>query len=153
MNDFAIRAEKLSKSYKILHATGTGYTYKTLQESLLSLPKRVLGRKETAETFWALKDVSFEIEQGDRVGIIGRNGAGKSTLLKLLSKITEPTKGQAIIKGRVASLLEVGTGFHPDLTGRENIFMNGAILGMTRAEIKKKFDEIVAFAEIERFID
>ena len=153
MSDFAIRAEKLSKSYKIRHATGAGYTYKTLQESLLALPKRIFGKRETAETFWALKDVSFDIAQGDRVGIIGRNGAGKSTLLKLLSKITEPTKGQAIIKGRVASLLEVGTGFHPELTGRENIFMNGAILGMTRAEIKSKFDEIVAFAEVEKFVD
>ena len=152
MNDFAIRAEKLSKSYQIRHA-GAKPAYQTLQESLLSLPKRVFGRKQTSETFWALKDVSFEIKQGERLGIIGRNGAGKSTLLKLLSKITEPTKGQATIKGRVASLLEVGTGFHPELTGRENIFMNGAILGMSRNEIKSKFDEIVAFAEVEQFLD
>lgn len=107
----------------------------------------------THEEFWALKDVSFDIQQGDRVGIIGRNGAGKSTLLKILSRITEPTSGKVSIKGRVASLLEVGTGFHPELSGRENIFLNGAILGMSKAEIKKKFDEIVAFAEVEKFLD
>ncbi len=105
------------------------------------------------EEFWALKDVSFDIQQGDRVGIIGRNGAGKSTLLKILSRITEPTSGKVSIKGRVASLLEVGTGFHPELTGRENIYLNGAILGMSKAEIANKFDEIVAFAEVERFLD
>jgi len=105
------------------------------------------------EEFWALKDISFEVKQGDRVGIIGRNGSGKSTLLKVLSRITEPTTGKIYIKGRIASLLEVGTGFHPELTGRENIYLNGAILGMSRAEIKKKFDEIVAFAGVEKFID
>ena len=105
------------------------------------------------EEFWALKDVNFDIQQGDRVGIIGRNGAGKSTLLKILSRITEPTSGRVRIRGRVASLLEVGTGFHPELTGRENIFLNGAILGMSKAEITRKFDEIVAFAEVERFLD
>jgi len=110
-------------------------------------------QNSSREEFWALKDVSFEIKQGDRVGIIGRNGAGKSTLLKVLSRIVEPTKGSISIRGRVASLLEVGTGFHPELTGRENVYLNGAILGMGREEIKRKFDEIVAFAEVEKFLD
>ena len=152
MDDIVIRADNLSKAYNIRHGVEKS-KYTTIQESILSLPKRIFGKRETVETFWALKDVSFEVRQGDRIGIIGRNGAGKSTLLKLLCRITEPTSGEAVITGRVASLLEVGTGFHSELTGRENIFMNGAILGMMRAEIKKKFDEIVAFAEVEKFID
>ena len=108
---------------------------------------------DEVEEFWALKNVSFEVKQGEVLGIIGRNGAGKSTLLKILSRITEPTEGRVLLRGRVASLLEVGTGFHPELTGRENIFLNGAILGMTQREIRKKFDEIVAFAEVEKFLD
>jgi lipopolysaccharide transport system ATP-binding protein len=124
----------------------------------MTAPRRLINRirghgRSTSEIFWALKDVSFDVKQGEVLGIIGSNGAGKSTLLKILNRITEPTIGGVDIYGRVGALLEVGTGFHPELTGRENIFLNGAILGMTRAEIKKKFDEIVAFAEVERFLD
>jgi lipopolysaccharide transport system ATP-binding protein len=152
-----ITVENLSKKYILGHQKQKGYT--TLRESLMQGANRLLHpfarahNDPTHEEFWALKDVSFEINQGDRVGIIGRNGAGKSTLLKVLSRITEPTSGRVSIKGRVASLLEVGTGFHPELTGRENIFLNGAILGMSKVEIKSKFDEIVAFAEVEKFLD
>ena len=155
-----IRVENLSKKYIIDHQKQERYT--TLRDVLANGVKRRLGkllhpsaRQKDAEheEFWALKEVSFDIQQGDRVGIISRNGAGKSTLLKVLSRITEPTSGRVSIKGRVASLLEVGTGFHPELTGRENIFLNGAILGMSKAEIKNKFDEIVSFAEVEKFLD
>lgn len=163
MSDAVIKVENLSKKYILGHQQEGNSRYKALRDVITdgakSLGKRLLkpnGRQNfnpVSEEFWALKDVSFEIKQGDRVGIIGRNGAGKSTLLKILSRITEPTEGQIRIKGRVASLLEVGTGFHPELTGRENIFLNGAILGMSKAEIKRKFDEIVAFAEVEKFLD
>jgi lipopolysaccharide transport system ATP-binding protein len=162
--DIVIQAENLGKKYTIGHQTERG-RYVALRDVLVN-NARNLWRTTTdllrgkpiiqgndLEEVWALKDVSFEIRRGEAVGIIGRNGAGKSTLLKILSRITEPSAGRVTIKGRVASLLEVGTGFHPELTGRENIYLNGAILGMTRAEVKRKFDEIVAFAEIEKFLD
>ena len=155
MSDAVIKVENLSKKYIIGHQKQERYT--ALRDVIGNSVKSILQpnskSKDTKEEFWALKDLDFEINQGDRVGIIGRNGAGKSTLLKVLSRITEPTTGQIKIRGRVASLLEVGTGFHPELTGRENIFLNGAILGMGKVEIKKKFDEIVAFAEVEKFLD
>jgi lipopolysaccharide transport system ATP-binding protein len=153
---FAIRVENLSKKYILRHQAGGRSRYVALRDVLAHKAKSLFQKNRVdagREEFWALKDVSFEIQQGEAVGIIGRNGAGKSTLLKLLSRITKPTKGRIEIEGRVASLLEVGTGFHPELTGRENIFLNGAILGMHRAEIRKKFDEIVAFAEVEKFLD
>jgi len=159
MSEPVIRVENLGKKYVIGHQKQEQYTAlrDVITNGAKSLVEKITNPRSTnnnnSEDFWALKDVSFEINQGDRVGIIGRNGAGKSTLLKVLSRITEPTKGQIKIKGRVASLLEVGTGFHPELTGRENIFLNGAILGMSKVEIKKKFDEIVAFAEVEKFLD
>jgi lipopolysaccharide transport system ATP-binding protein len=155
----AIRVENLSKKYILRHQPGKGrHRYVALRDVLADkftslFKRRAAGNTDTREEFWALKNVSFEIQQGEAVGIIGRNGAGKSTLLKLLSRITEPSEGQIELEGRVASLLEVGTGFHPELTGRENIFLNGAVLGMTRVEIKRKFDEIVAFAEVEKFLD
>jgi len=151
MNDIMIRAENLGKMYQI----GETIRHDTVRDAISQFFSRTLrsGKRNNSDTIWALKDVSFEIKRGEVVGIIGRNGAGKTTLLRILSRITEPTEGYAEIHGRAGSLLEVGTGFHPELTGRENIFLNGAILGMTKREIKSKFNEIVAFAEIEKFID
>jgi lipopolysaccharide transport system ATP-binding protein len=155
-----IEVKKISKKYVIAHEHQNPYA--SLKEILSNYGKRVvdklLGKKSTyippsSEEFWALRDIDFDIKEGDRIALLGRNGAGKSTLLKLLSRITEPTTGSIKIRGRVASLLEVGTGFHPDLTGRENILFNSAIMGMSRREIKAKFDEIVAFADIEKFLD
>jgi ABC-type polysaccharide/polyol phosphate transport system ATPase subunit len=163
VSNTVIQVENLGKKYIIGHQQEGGYRYKALRDVIANAVKSLSNQfinpsgkkmsKLLSEEFWALKDVSFDVKQGEAIGIIGRNGAGKSTLLKLLSRITEPTNGRIGIRGRVASLLEVGTGFHPELTGRENIYLNGAILGMTRVEIKKKFDEIIAFAEIEKFLD
>lgn len=165
MSENMISVENLSKKYIIAHQQDEGgrYRYKALRDVIADGVKsftktfiKPTGKKKhnpAREEFWALDDVSFEIKQGEAVGVIGRNGAGKSTLLKVLSRITEPTKGRISIDGRVASLLEVGTGFHPELTGRENIYLNGSVLGMSKVEIKKKFDDIVAFAEVEKFLD
>lgn len=163
MSEFSIQAEKLSKTYRIHHASAWGRrsaSGATLSElvhgavsSLFKREKEIAAERANDEEFHALRDVSFEIKEGEAVGIIGRNGAGKSTLLKILSKITEPSAGHAIVRGRVASLLEVGSGFHPELTGRENIFLNGSILGMTRVEILSKLDEIVEFSGVGKFLD
>lgn len=163
MSETVLRVENLGKKYVLNHQQDLVVVHNTLRDTIAHQVKS-LGRKyikpqhqklpcSKREEFWALKNVSFEVKQGDRIGIIGRNGAGKSTLLKILSRITEPTEGKVTIRGRVSSLLEVGTGFHEELTGRENIYLNGAILGMSRREIRKKFDEIVAFAEVEKFLD
>lgn len=164
MSEPVIRAVGLGKKYIISHQTRSRSNYTALRDVVSEKARDLVDAfiapfadecdcEQRPEEFWALKEVSFEVNEGDRVGIIGRNGAGKTTLLKILSRITEPSAGEAFISGRVASLLEVGTGFHPELTGRENIFMNGAILGMARSDIMKKFDEIVDFAEVERFLD
>jgi lipopolysaccharide transport system ATP-binding protein len=164
MSDVVIRAESLGKKYTIGHQANNE-RYTALRDVIMRqaagfwrkskdlLHGRAIINGDELEEVWALKDVSFEVKQGEVLGIIGRNGAGKSTLLKVLSRITEPSAGRVTITGRVASLLEVGTGFHPELTGRENIFLNGAILGMSRREIRTKFDEIVAFAEVEKYLD
>jgi lipopolysaccharide transport system ATP-binding protein len=153
-----ISVENLSKRYIIGHQRDSRDALRHALENVFRNPFRWLNaarkaRQSAREDFWALREVSFEVNQGDAVGIIGRNGAGKSTLLKILSRITEPTSGRIHLKGRIASLLEVGTGFHQELSGRENIYLNGAILGMSKAEIKRKFDEIVAFSEVEQFLD
>jgi lipopolysaccharide transport system ATP-binding protein len=164
MSDAVITVENLSKRYLLGHRSGerghntfreviTREARNFARKAVDVLKGRQVVQGDEVEEFWALRNVSFDVKKGEVVGIIGRNGAGKSTLLKILSRITEPTEGQVVLRGRVASLLEVGTGFHPELTGRENIFLNGAILGMTQREIRKKFDEIVAFAEVERFLD
>jgi lipopolysaccharide transport system ATP-binding protein len=157
----AIKVENLAKSYVLSHRAQSAGKYLKLSDMLVASARSILERTKgnvseaaaSKEIFWALNDVSFDVKEGERVGVIGRNGAGKSTLLKLISRITAPTRGKIHIAGRVSSLLEVGTGFHPELTGRENIFLNGSVLGMSRADIQKRFDAIVQFAEVERFLD
>src|SRR5215469_10414856 len=167
MSDAMITVENLSKKYLVGHQSGTRSrsNYTALRDvigrEIRNVTRKTIdvvrGRQvvqgDEVEEFWALKDVSFEVKQGEVVGVIGRNGAGKSTLLKILSRVTEPTAGKVRLRGRVGSLLEVGTGFHPELSGRENVFLNGAIIGMRRKDIRKRFDEIVAFAGLEKFID
>ena len=153
----AIRAEAVGKLYRLQHGSGGPKSFRELLGDLANAPLRRIrqlrGSEKSMEDFWALRDISFEVQPGEVIGIIGRNGAGKSTLLKVLSRIVEPTLGRVTMRGRVASLLEVGTGFHPELSGRENVYLNGSILGMRRKEIDAQFDEIVAFAEVERFLD
>src|SRR5437870_2377371 len=157
MTDPAISVESLSKQYSIGAADDRSLTLREAISSVVTAPLRRISprrqRNQHARTIWALRDLSFEVRSGQVIGVIGRNGAGKSTLLKILSHITEPTQGRVVIRGRLASLLEVGTGFHSELTGRENVYLNGAVLGMSRREIARKFDEIVSFAEVERFLD
>ena len=157
MTSPALKIEGLSKLYRLEHAGVGSRTFRDLLTDLATMPlrriRRLQGNDKSLEDFWAVRDVSFEVAQGEVVGIIGKNGAGKSTLLKILSRIVEPTRGSVTMRGRVASLLEVGTGFHPELSGRENIYLNGSILGMRKAEIDARFDDIVAFAEIEKFLD
>ncbi len=157
MSQSAIEIKGLSKAYMIGHEREAMAGTMTFRDSLTNLARKPIelftGHQLKKEKFWALKDINLNVDKGDVVGIIGRNGSGKSTLLKVLSRIVEPTKGEAKMRGRVASLLEVGTGFHPELTGRENVYFNGAILGMSRKEIRAKFDEIVAFSEVEKFLD
>jgi len=157
LTNYAIRAEGLSKQYIIRASKQRYYTLREALAKGMTAPFKRLWNvprgSAAAETIWALKDISFQINRGEVVGIIGHNGAGKSTLLKILSRIVMPSEGRVAVRGRVASLLEVGTGFHPELTGRENVFLNGAILGMTRGEVRQKFDEMVSFADVERFID
>ncbi len=157
MTEFALKAENLGKQYLIGGAEQRHDSFREMLTSAFASPfkkfRRLSGQDQDQERFWALKEINFEIAPGEKIGVIGHNGAGKSTLLKVLSRITPPTEGQLRISGRVASLLEVGTGFHPELTGRENIFLNGSILGMSRAQILQRFDEIVSFAEVEKFVD
>lgn len=150
---FAIKVDNLSKSYKLGTQNGFGQTFRDVVSDFFRVENRIAKSAEASDVFWAIKNLSLEIKPGEVVGIVGRNGAGKSTLLKILSRISEPTEGNVKIYGRVGSLLEVGTGFHPELSGRDNIYLNGSILGMGRREIDRKFDEIVSFAEIEKFID